>query len=142
MGRITGGRGRALLLTAALLGLPACAPMGGVLVGVGLPRGQRDVLDGEVRWVDLRRGQIGVREYDRGHHTRTLWVDRRTPVRYGRRTYGVDALERGDDVRVYVSWDRRGAAWANQVEVRRSARDRDRDRDRDRHDRDDRHGHP
>lgn len=126
MGRMMRSGRSTLVLAAVLMAAPACAPLGGVFGGVGLPLpGARgDVLDGEVRSLDLRRERLSIRGYD--GRTRTVHVHRDTRVRYDRRTYPVSALERGDEVRVYVTVDRRGAAWAERVDVRRSVRERDR----------------
>jgi hypothetical protein len=120
MGMIQGSTGRALVLTAALLGVPGCAPLGDFW-GPGLP-GRNRVIDGEVRTVDVRRGRLQVSSgWGRTH---TLNVDRATRVVYRRRDYRVDALERGDVVRVWVERDGRGDEWADRVEVRQSVRDR------------------
>lgn len=127
MGRMTrSGRG-ALALAAVVLAASGCASMDGMLGrrgGVGLPGARGDVLDGEVARVDLRREHLSVRGWD--GRTRTVRVHRDTRVRYDRRTYPVSALERGDEVRVYVTVDRRGSAWADRVDVRRSVREHQR----------------
>jgi hypothetical protein len=79
-------------------------------------------VDGEIRSVDTRRGRLQLRTAT--GRTNTVWVDRATRVVYGRRSYPVDALDRGDVVRIWLEVDSRGEAWADRVEVRRSARDR------------------
>lgn len=114
MGRMR-GLGLGLATAAALLSTAGCAA-GGILDGWGSPRGN-DVIDGEVYRVDSRR--MSVVGYD--GRTRSVNVHRDTRVRYDRRTYPVSALERGDEVRVYVTWDR-GTPWADVVDVRRSVR--------------------
>lgn len=116
----TGGGG--LMLVAAILGTAGCAPLGGVVAGPGGSSVRGDVLDGEVGRVDLRRGRLDLVAWD--GRVRSLLVHRDTRVRHRRREYSVSALERGDEVRVYVRFDRRGDAWADRVDVRRSLRDR------------------
>lgn len=126
MGKIQGSTGKALVLTASLLTAPGCAQWGD---GRWAPQsyGVRTVVvDGEVRSVDARRGRLQLLS-DRGRVT-TVRVDRDTRVTYQRRSYPVNALERGDVVRIWVKVDRRGDAWADRVDVRRSVRDRYRDR--------------
>jgi hypothetical protein len=133
MGMIQGSAGRALVLTATLLAAPSCAPYGDTIWGPRAPSARSAVIDGEVSAVDARRGQIRVRS-NRGR-TNTLNVDRATRVLYQRRSYPLDALERGDVVRVWVEVDGRGEAWADRVEVRESVRER-----YDRYGYDDRYG--
>jgi hypothetical protein len=102
--------------------VPACAPLDGVLGDVGgYPDGRSSQIAGEVRSVDARRGQLQVRD-DRSRRNVTLRYDNRTRVTYGRQQYPASALERGDVVRVAVSYDRSGSAWADRVEVRSAAR--------------------
>lgn len=117
-------RGRSALVITALLAGSGCASLGGIMAGGGMPHSRGDVLDGEVYRVDMRRDHLAIRGYD--GRTRTVQVHRDTQVRYDRRTYPVSALERGDEVRVYVRMDRWGDAWADRVDVRRSVRERDR----------------
>jgi hypothetical protein len=109
------GRGTviaALLLGA--LGAAGCAELDGVLAR---PMGG-SVVQGEVRSLDARRARMQVRE-DRGG-TVTLRYDGGTRVFYRQREYPTSALERGDVVRVRVSHDRSGEAWADRVDVLRS----------------------
>jgi hypothetical protein len=112
-----------MALAGGLLAVPACAPLGaldGVLLGGGGAYGS--VLDGQVRSVDVRRSRMEIRDqWNRGH---TLRVDGRTQVVYRQRAYHVDALERGDYVRVRVTRDRNGRLWADRIDVRESVRDR------------------
>lgn len=127
-----------LAAVAVTLTISACAGSGLGTLGDVLGSAQSNSLYGEVRSVDTRRGSIQVRE-QRGRDY-TVRIDNRTRVLYQQREYSVSALERGDQVQVYVEYDRNNTAWADRIEVRESARDsRDRDRgdwDRDRGDRD------
>jgi hypothetical protein len=122
MGRMQGSGGRALVLTAAMLGAPGGSPLGDAGWARRLPTARSRVLDGEVWAVDGRRGRLQVRSARDG--TNTLLVDRATRVTYGQRTYSVDALERGDVVKVWLELDAHGDAWANRVEVRQSVREK------------------
>jgi hypothetical protein len=116
--RATGSAAIALLLML----VPACAALDGVLGDVGgYPDGRSSQIVGEVRSVDSRRGQLQVRD-DRSRSNVTLRYDNRTRVTYGRQQYPASALERGDVVRVAVSYDRSGSAWADRVDVRSTAR--------------------
>jgi hypothetical protein len=119
---IQGSTGRALVLTASLIAAPGCAPFGDAGWGLRLPAGRSAVMDGEVWSVDGRRGRVQVRS-SRGR-SNTLYVDRATRVTYRRRSYGVEALERGDIVRVWLDVDGRGEAWADRIEVLESVRER------------------
>lgn len=113
--RVRGG-GRALGLALLVTAGSACAPLGGMLPGgSGWPGSDRTVLDGEVRSVDGRRDVLRVVARQGG--TRTLRWHRDTRVRYGRRDYPVTTLERGDLVRVWVTYDRGGDPWADRIEV-------------------------
>jgi hypothetical protein len=122
MGMIQGSTGRALMLTASLLAAPGCAPFGDTVWGPRLPSARSAVIDAQVWAVDSRRGRLQVRSGRGG--TRTLNVDRATRVTYRQRNYPVDALERGDVVRIWLEVDGRGDAWADRVEVRESVRER------------------
>ena len=122
MGVIQGSTGKALVLTASLLAGSGCAPYGDAIWGPRAPAARSAVIDGQVWSVDARRGRLQVRNA-RGR-TNTMYVDRATRVLYRRRSYAVDALERGDVVRVWVEVDGRGDAWADRVEVRESVRER------------------
>jgi hypothetical protein len=133
MGMIQGSTGKALVLTASLLAAPGCAPFGDTGWGPQGPAARSAVIDGQVWAMDGRRGRLQVRSGS--GRTSTLNVDRATRVTYRRRSYPVDALERGDVVRVWVEVDGRGDAWAERVEVRESVRER-----YDRYD-DDRYGY-
>lgn len=136
MGMIQGSRGRALVLTASLLAVPGCAPFGETGWGARIPSARSLVLDGQVWSVDGRRGRVQVRS-ERGR-TSAFNVDRATRVEYRRRSYPVNALERGDVVRVWLEVDPRGDAWADRVEVRESVRERYGSRGRDDRGRDER----
>ena len=127
MGYVTGGTAKALVLTAALLATPGCAQLNDILLDPRHPIDRSVVLEGEIRSVDTRRGRFQVRD-ERGRGTRTVNVDRGTRIVYRRQEFGLGALERGDIVRVYVEVDRRGEAWADRVDVRRSVNERRRDR--------------
>jgi hypothetical protein len=108
------------LAAGLMLTTPACALPGGGLGGVG-PVGRTSQLQGEVRSVDNRRNQITVREgFGRTH---TLRYDNRTRVIDGRRQYSINALDRGDQVRIWVAYDRRGIPWVERLEVRNGMRD-------------------
>lgn len=122
MGVIDGSVARALLLTASLWGASGCAPWGDTVWGPRLPSARTAMVEGEIRSVDSRRGRLEFRTA-RGR-TSTVRVDRATRVVYGRRNYPLDALERGDMVRIWLEVDERGDAWADRVEVRRSAVER------------------
>ena len=122
MGMIQGSTGKALVLTASLLAAPGCTQWGDTMWGPRPQSVRSVVLDGEVWSLDSRQGRLQVRT-DRGR-TNTVLVDRGTRVTYGRQSYPVDALERGDVVRVWVEVDPRGEAWADRVDVRSSVRDR------------------
>jgi hypothetical protein len=122
MGAIEGGTGRALVLTAALLGATGCGSVGEILQQTRAPSARATVIDGEIREVDARRGRIRVRSMR--HGTRTVRVDRSTRVLYRRVEYTLEALEPGDVVRVFVEVDRNGAPWASRVDVRASVDER------------------
>lgn len=108
-----------LALVGALATASACAP----LEGVAQPTSRSNaVVQGEVRSLDARRGRVQVRE-DHGR-THTLRYDNRTRVTYGSRQYPVSSLERGDYVRIRVTHDRGGTAWADRIEVRDSRANR------------------
>jgi hypothetical protein len=112
-----------LALTAGLLLAPACAPLG-AMDGVVLGGGGRNssFVEGEVRSVDARRSRMELRDHrNRGY---TVHFDRRTQVIYRQRQYPVQALERGDVVRVRLVRDRNGALWADRVDVWQSVRER------------------
>jgi hypothetical protein len=109
-------------LALALTAVPACATMGDLIRDdVGL-NGGSSLVRGEVRSIDARRGRLQVRE-DHGRNI-TVSVDGRTRVVYRQRQYPLSALERGDLVRMRVTYDRRGNAWADRVDVQESVRDR------------------
>jgi hypothetical protein len=115
--------GWAASLAAAIV-VSACAPLGTPMGDVGIPGGRSSYVDGEIRSIDARSSRIGVR--DEIGRNRTIQVDRRTRVVYRQRNYPVSALERGDRVRVRVTHDRDGRAWADRIDVRESVRDRGR----------------
>jgi hypothetical protein len=93
--------------------------------GMGWPdRRSNSSLDGEIRSVDTRRHRLEVRS-DWGR-SETVRYNGRTQVRYGNRTYPVSALERGDQVRIRLAYDRDGSAFAERIDVRSSVRDRSR----------------
>lgn len=105
-----------------MIAAPACAPVGGLLGDSGsYPGGRTAVMNGEIRSVDTRRGQLQIRE-DRSNRNHTVRYDNRTRVTYAQRQYPASSLQRGDIVRVSISHDRSGAQWADRVEVRSSAR--------------------
>jgi hypothetical protein len=109
---------------ALALGAAACAPIGSTIEDARSPAGRTAYVSGEIQSIDSRSSRIAVREgFGRN---RTLHVDRRTRVVYRQRSYPVSSLQRGDLVRVRVAYDRNGRAWADQIEVRESARDRGR----------------
>jgi hypothetical protein len=114
-------RSRGLAFAGALVVTGACAPMDTVFGDVGMPASARTI-SGEVRSLDARRGRMQVRE-DYGNRTHTIRFDNRTRVVHNQRTYSPTALERGDYVRVSISHDRSGDAWADRIDVRSSARD-------------------
>ena len=122
MGVIEGGPGRALVLTAALLGATGCAEIGDAIWQPRAPHARATVIEGEVRDVDVRRGRIRVRSARMG--TRTLRVHRSTRVFHRRTEYTLAALEPGDLVRVRVEVDRSGTAWADRVDVRQGVEER------------------
>jgi hypothetical protein len=109
-----GRKSAALALCVGLLGAAGCAELEGVLAQ---SIGGRAV-EGELRSLDERRGRMQVRQQRGG--TVTLRYDRSTRVFYAQREYPPSALERGDVVRVRVSHDRSGEAWADRVDVLRS----------------------
>jgi hypothetical protein len=113
---------RGMALTGAILMAGACAPLDTVFgdSGAGSPFGRS--ITGEVRSLDSRRGRIQVRE-DHGSRTHTINFDNRTRVVYNQRQYSASSLERGDLVRVSVTHDRSGTAWADRIDVQRTVRD-------------------
>jgi hypothetical protein len=124
MGRIQGSTGRALVLTASLLA--GCTTWGDTPWSPR-PYGSRTVVvEGEIRSVDDRHGLV-VLATDRGRTTEVR-VDRSTRITYGRDSYHIDALERGDVVRVWVQVNGRGEGWADRIDVRQRVQDRQRDR--------------
>lgn len=117
------------LAAGLMLSAPACAPHGHGLEGVTVPRGRSTVVTGEVRSIDHRRNHMTIREgYGRSY---TLSYDNKTRVIDGNRRYSINALDRGEQVRVWVAYDRRGTPWIERVEVRDNVRGR-RDDSRDR----------
>lgn len=125
---MSGAAGRVplmLALAGGLLVAPACAPLGAVdggVLGGGGGGARSSLLEGEIRSVDARRGRLQLLDHrNRGY---TVHYDRGTRVIYQQRQYPVNALERGDVVRVHVVRDRNGALRASRVDVRHSARDR------------------
>lgn len=116
------------LAVGLMLVAPACVTHGGGLEGVTVPRGRSTQIHGEVRSIDNRRNQLTIREgYGR---TYTLRYDNRTRAIDGRRSYSINALDRGDLVRVWISYDRRGTPWVDRLEVRDGNRYGRDDRDR------------
>jgi hypothetical protein len=122
---MSGAAGRVpvmLALAGGLLLAPACAPLGamdGVVLGGGA---STSFVEGEVRAVDGRRSRMEIRDHrNRGY---MVHFDRRTQVVYRQRQYPMNALERGDVVRVRLVRDRNGALWADRVDVRHSVRER------------------
>lgn len=108
---------------AALALAPACTALD-VMDGVMLPAsGSTSMVTGEIRSLDSRNGRMQVREQG-NNRTQTLRYDSRTRVVHRQRQYPITALERGDVVRVRVSRDRSGSAWADHVEVRESVQER------------------
>jgi hypothetical protein len=122
---MSGAAGRVpvmLALAGGLLLAPACAPLGamdGVVLGGGA---STSFVEGEVRAVDGRRSRMEIR--DRRNRGYMVHFDQRTQVVYRQRQYPVNALERGDVVRVRLVRDRNGALWADRVDVRQSVRER------------------
>lgn len=78
-----------------------------------------NTVDGEVRSVDDRRDRITLR--DRRGRNETLRYDRSTVVVHRQRRYPVTALERGDEVRVYLADSRSGTRRAERIDVLRTA---------------------
>lgn len=108
------------LAAGLMLVAPACSVHGGGLEGVTVPRGRSAQIIGEVRSVDNRRNRLTIREsYGRTH---TLRYHNRTRVVDGRRSYSINALDRGNLVRVWVSYDRSGTPWVDRLEVRDGGR--------------------
>jgi hypothetical protein len=107
-----------MALAGVMFTASACAPLDQVMV----PQGRNTVLVGEVRALDARRGRLEVRE-DRGR-THLMRVDNRTRVASGSRQLPVSSLRRGDAVRVRISYDRSGTAWADHIDVRHGSTDR------------------
>jgi hypothetical protein len=105
-------------VAAVMLTASACAPLDQVMI----PQGRDNVLVGEVRSLDARRGRLDVRE-ERGRMM-TVRLDNRTPVLSGSRRHPVSSLRRGDLVRIRVSYDRSGTPWAERIDVRHSTADR------------------
>jgi hypothetical protein len=110
----------ALAAVVLALAAPGCAPLN-ALDDVLQPNGSMSVVSGEIRSLDARRGRMQVRDDYAGGRTHTLRYDNRTRVVYAQRQYPASSLSRGDQVRVRVTYDRSGNAWADRVEVRRSA---------------------
>jgi len=109
----------AVALGAVLLtGSAGCAA---VLDEVGGVYNGSSAITGEIRSVDARRGRLELRENSGRNHT--LRFDNQTRVVNGQRAASATSLERGDVVQVRVSYDRSGTAWADRIDVRRSARD-------------------
>jgi hypothetical protein len=113
--------GAVALFSAVLVGAPGCVALQ-ALDDVLLPNGATQ-LSGEVRSVDTRRGRLQVRDQHNGR-THNLQYDNRTRIVYRQRQYPASSLERGDMVRVRISHDRSGNAWAEHVEVRESVAER------------------
>lgn len=109
-----------LAMLAVLAGsVTACSSMAG-LGTLGDVLGGGTSVYGEIRSVDERRGRIQVREqYGRDQ---TVRFDNRTRVVYQNRRYPVSSLERGDQVRMRVEYDRNNTAWADYIELRSSGR--------------------
>jgi hypothetical protein len=111
----------------AALAVSACAPLS-ALDDILVPSGQSALLDGEVRSVDTRRGRLEVRPVN--GRSQTLRYDGRTRVVNGTRQYPVSSLTRGDMVRVRVTYDRSGTAWADRIDLRYNTADQRRGSDR------------
>jgi|GEM_PF-2795553 len=112
--------GRGPVLSALVLGLtlaaPACASHGYGSEVVTVPRGRTTVIQGEVRSIDHRRNYITIREsHGRSHH---ISYDHKTRVIDGKRRFSVNALDRGDRVKVWIAYDRRGTPWVERIELR------------------------
>jgi hypothetical protein len=112
---------RPLMMAVAglMLSATACAPLEDIIV----PPGQNSMVEGEVRSLDTRRGRMDIRD-DRYGRNRTVRIDDRTRVLDGSRQQPVSTLRRGDYVRVRLSYDRSGQAWADRVELRHGSNDR------------------
>lgn len=113
--------GRVLAALALLSGLlvvsPACVPAMGN-DDVWRPGNRGRVIVGEVRSIDHRRGRLHIRE-NRGR-SQVVYFSNRTPVVVNRRQHRPSVLSRGDHVQARVSYDRRGTAYADRIDVRRS----------------------
>lgn len=102
----------------------ACAGMGplsDVLGGVITPPAQGGELAGEVRYVDPRAQEIGLRTDD--GRSGGIAYDSRTRVVFQEREFPVTALEQGDHVTMRVQQDAQGALYTDVVYVRRNVRD-------------------
>jgi hypothetical protein len=101
----------------------ACAPLAGELGSVLTG----NAMTGEIRSLDTRRSIVRVRD-DRGGREESVRYDSRTRVVYAQRQYPVSSLRRGDRVRVQLTYDRNGTAWADRIDVRDNGRGDTRDR--------------
>lgn len=109
-------RAAVVLALGGLVVVPACAPLGAQ--GPGRGWGWEDGrIVGEVRSVDTRRDRIDVRVAHGG--TRSVRYDRRTEFVARGHRISVHQLRRGDEVRIRLDHDRRGAPVAERVEVYR-----------------------
>lgn len=122
MKRWTQGMRRAALVL-PLLATAGCAGIAleDVLGGMGGMGGS--TVEGEIRYVDERDREIELRSSGGFGGTTRVRYDSGTEVFYRDRRYSVSALEPGDLVSIRLERDSRGGRHADEIHVRRSARD-------------------
>jgi hypothetical protein len=118
--KITRSTGTFAVATLLLMSAASCSPLDAMLGDTGMPSSRNTLVSGEIRSLDTRRGRIEVRD-DRGRN-QTVHYDNRTRVTYQQRQYPASQLQRGDQVRMQVVYDRSGTPWADRIDVRSNAR--------------------
>jgi ribosomal protein S1 len=110
-------------LAATGAGCSQLGPIGDILGGVLSPSGQQGngAVNGEIRYVDTRSQQVGLRTDD--GRSGDVRFDDRTRVIYQQREYPVTALEQGDYVSMRVQQTQQGELYTDQIYVQRNARD-------------------
>lgn len=111
----------AAALSVASTGCAGMGPLSDVLGGVITPPAPGGELSGEVRYVDPRSQEIGLRTED--GRSGGIAYDSRTRVVFQEREFPVTALEEGDHVSMRVQQDAQGALYTDVVYVQRNVRD-------------------
>lgn len=111
----------AAALTVASTACAGMGPLSDLLGGVITPPAQGGELTGEIRYVDPRSREIGLRTED--GRSGGIAYDGRTRVLFQEREFPVTALEEGDHVTMRVQQDAQGTLYTDVVRVQRNVRD-------------------